>query len=163
MLNLTLERIERQIRNLPVEHVYVLTSDNEILFHHTDNRPDQVRFPASMLAQWDLAIVTHNHPLGRSFSRVDVDLARSANLPHLRVVTHQFRYSLRPPPGGWHSVDNGEFDDVVAREALLLESVLDREIEKRALTSPMAAMIAPHRLWQRIATLGLIVYGAEKW
>jgi hypothetical protein len=93
--NLTLERIERQIRNLPVEHVYVLGADNEILFHHTDDLPDRVRFPGLLLGDLSSAIVTHNHPGGRSFSRIDVGVAIGKRLRELRVVTPSHRYSLR--------------------------------------------------------------------
>jgi hypothetical protein len=142
MLNLTLERIERQIRNLPVEHVYVLGPDNEILFHHTDNLPDQVRFPVSMLTLWDLAIVTHNHHGGRSFSRVDVDLARAADLAHLRGRHESIPVFFKAPPDGWPAVTVREFDDVVAREALLLESELKRDIQRQALTHPIAQGLA---------------------
>jgi hypothetical protein len=163
MLNLTLERIERQIRNLPVEHVYVLGPDHEILFHHTDNKPNLVTFPVSAFAHLEIAVVTHNHPGGRSFSLTDVRVARAADLQHLRVVTHKRRYSLEPPSEGWRAIGHTEFERAVAREELLLRSVLDEEIARRVLTRSMANAVAPHRLWERVAALGLIRYNAEKW
>ena len=163
MLNLTLERIERQIRNLPVEHVYVLGPDHEILFHHTDNLPDQVTFPFRAFSRVEVGIVTHNHPGGRSFSATDVRMARKANLRHLRVVTRRRRYSLQPPPEGWHSVSLEELNQTVAHEQLLLSSVLDDEIARQVLTRSLANEAAPHRLWERVAALGLIRYSAEKW
>jgi hypothetical protein len=162
MLNLTLERIERQIRNLPVEHVYVLGPDNEILFHHTDNLPDRVKFPMRLLGALGEAIVTHNHPGGRSFSRLDVRVAVQAQLHELRVVTPTHRYSLRPPEKGWNSVAPEEFDAVIDREESLLKDRMIREIDRGALTFRLVDLTLHHRLWDRIASLGLIRYAAEK-
>jgi hypothetical protein len=163
VLNLTLERIERQIRSLPVEHVYVLGPDNEILFHHTDDLPDQVRFPFPLLSRWEMSVVTHNHPGGKSFSPRDVRLACRANLAELRVVTRRRRYVVRPPLLGWAAVGLETLNHAIDREQLLLKDVLYDEIARQMLTTSLADEVAPHRLWQRLDALGLLRYHAEKW
>jgi hypothetical protein len=163
MLNLTLERIERQIRNLPVEHVYALAPDNSIVFHHTDNLVDQVTFPTRALAHLAIAVVTHNHPRGHSFSRQDVLLAREAELAQLRVVTARHRYSLRPPIAGWRSMAVEQFASALNREEALLKAHILAEIQAFRLTADLVDRVLHHRLWERMALLGLVRYAAEKW
>lgn len=163
MLNLTLERIERQIRNLPVEHVYVLGADNQILFHHTDDEPDQVTYPMRVLAALDIAVVTHNHPRGRSFSRRDVLLAREARLKELRAVTPRQRFSLMPPVAGWESIGLDELNEGIRREEDLLSRAVRGEIQRGVITPDLVSRTFHHRLWERVASVGLIRYSAENW
>jgi hypothetical protein len=161
MLNLTLERIERQIRNLPVEHAYALDANYSILCHVTDNLPNEVRFSQAQLESLQGAILTHNHPGGRSLSRPDVLLARRWNLDEIRAVTATQRYAVKPPLAGWSLKD--DFEAVLDQERVLLNTLMDREIERGALTGWMAERTFHQRLWERIASRGLLRYTAEKW
>jgi len=47
------------------------------------------------------AILTHNHPLGYSFSDADLNLAESANLLEIRATTPHGTYTLRRGENGW--------------------------------------------------------------
>ena len=163
MLNLTLERIERQIRNLPVEHVYVLGPDNEVLFHHTDNAYNRVHIPTHALPLLPQALVTHNHPGGRSFSPTDVLLARKMELREIRVVTATRRFSIKPPISGWISVPLEEFDALITREQGLLVAHVRDQIARQRLTSPMADLLFHHRLWGRVAEFGVLRYRVDRW
>ncbi|HEX8903637.1 MAG TPA: hypothetical protein VF771_02205 [Longimicrobiaceae bacterium] len=161
MLNLTLERIERQIRKLPVEHAYALDATYSILWHTTDDQANQVVFSPTQLESLDCTILTHNHPGGRSLSRPDVMLARRWNLAEIRAVTATHRYSVKPPLAGWNMSD--EFQEVLNRERDLLNRQIDKEIESGLLTGWMAERTFHHRLWERMASRGMIRYTAERW
>lgn len=163
MLSLTLERIERQIRNLPVEHVYALDEDYNIILHRTDGHPSRVALSYAEVAALHGALLTHNHPGGRSFSPEDVELARDAALRELRVVTRNRRYSMRPPPGGWQSTSDAGFAQVLEEESDLLYATLDREIARGVLTSSLAELTFHNRLWEQLARRGVVRYGSEPW
>jgi len=163
MLNLTLERIERQIRNLPVEHVYVLGPDNEILFHHTDNQRARVLLQGEALLHLPGNIVTHNHPGGRSFSPTDVLLARKAGVREMRVVTGTHRYSVMPPVDGWDIISVKEFSGVLNRERGLMMARLDDQIARGRLTESIMFSMFHHRLCERIAECGIVRYSTARW
>lgn len=163
MLNLTLERIERQIRDLPVEHAYAFDADYRILWHATDNRASQVMFSPEQLESLDGAILTHNHPGGRSLSRIDVLLARRWNLDEIRAVTTASRFSVRPPVEGWSSTANEEFRAVLDWETQLLDRRVEKEVERGALTALLAELTFHHRLWERMSARGLLRYTAAGW
>jgi hypothetical protein len=163
VLNLTLERIERQIRNLPVEHVYVLGPENEIVFHHTDNAHNRVHIPTHAQPLLPHALVTHNHPGGRSFSPTDVLLARKMELRDIRVVTATRRFSITPPISGWISVPTAEFSSLITRERGLLVAHVRDQIAKQRLTNSMAESLFHHWLWGRVAELGVLRYRVDRW
>jgi hypothetical protein len=163
MLNLTLERIERQIRNLPVEHAYGLDPDSRILWHATDNQPNQVMLSPAQLLLLDGGLLTHNHPGGRSLSLKDVSLARRWNMAEIRAVTTTHRFSVKPPLDGWQSVPNERFEAILAREADLLNQLMETEIRRGTLTSWMAERTFHQRLWERLAVGGLLRSTAERW
>lgn len=143
MLNLTLERIERQIRNLPVEHVYVLDADYNVVFNRTDGRYDRVTLSFAEVAAMRGGILTHNHPGGRSFSPEDVELAHGAELLEVRVVTARRRYSLKPPAGGWESVPARVLADTIREEEDLLSFALDAEIARGLITTRLDGARVP--------------------
>lgn len=163
MLNLTLERIERQIRNLPVEHVYVLGPENEVLFHHTDDQHSRVLIPGEIAVHLPGALVTHNHPGGRSLSPTDVLVARRARVREMRAVTRTHRYSVTPPDHDWSSTTIEDFSAVVKREQGLILAKLDDQIARGQLTRSMLDLSFHHRLCERLAECGILHYSAEKW
>jgi hypothetical protein len=79
------------------------------------------------------------------------------------VVASKHRYSLKPPSGGWPAISPEEFDAIITREEALLEEVLYGQIARRTLTHAMSRAVTLHRLWERVAALGLIEYGIQKW
>ncbi|HEX6751387.1 MAG TPA: hypothetical protein VF092_29115 [Longimicrobium sp.] len=163
MLNLTLERIERQIRHLPVEHAFALDAGHNIVVHRTNDHRSRVAFTKSEIAAMAGAILTHNHPGGRSFSIRDLLLARDAGLSELRVVTSRNRYSLKPPVEGWDTCGRDEFMAVVGRERALLLEQLRGEIARGRMTSSLLDSVFHHHLCERLASLGLIQYRVETW
>ncbi|HEX6751390.1 MAG TPA: hypothetical protein VF092_29130 [Longimicrobium sp.] len=163
MLNLTLERIERQIRNLPVERAFLLDQERGIMWQTTDDLPDGVSFSLEELHSMDGGILTHNHPGGRSLSTDDVLLARMWKLQEIRVVTAKQRFSIKPPEEGWNPTPTEVFLTVLRRELGLLDRQVEDEIARGILTAARADLVYHHRLWERMASHGLVRYAAERW
>ncbi|MBV9108240.1 MAG: hypothetical protein JO306_02410 [Gemmatimonadetes bacterium] len=163
MLNLTLKRIEREIRHLPVEHAYGLHPDSGVLWRATDHRPSQVTFTPAQLASLDGAILTHNHPGGRSLSRADVLLACRWNLTEIRAVTSRYTYSIRTAPDRWGPAHEAALRELIDWEGDLLNRLLNREIERGVLTDHEAELTFHHRLWERLTARDALRYSAQRY
>lgn len=162
-LQARLDEVERTIRELAVEHAYAFSADGEPLFHRTTDSESAVRFDAEALAMLPSAVLTHNHPGGRSFSERDVTFAMRIGLAEIRVVTARSRYILRPPDGGWSWLLLKSFPAVVKVERHLLEWELHREILSGVRGQREANLVIHHLLWERLAARGLIDYSADQW
>jgi len=77
-----LEGVELFRRQGVMDHVELTAEDKRIL--HSNQ-----------------VIVTHNHPLERSFSTQDLNMACSYDIDVLRAISPGHVYSLTPPAGGW--------------------------------------------------------------
>jgi hypothetical protein len=116
LLELQLDRVERKIRDFTVEHAFAFSIDGELLFHRTDDAVSQVGFDDVALTLLPGAVLTHNHPGGRSFSEEDAVFAMRLGLAEMRVVTSKLRYSLRPPGNTWSWLLLKSFPAVVELE-----------------------------------------------
>lgn len=109
------------------------------------------------------AIFTHNHPLGRSLSEQDLEFAMLIGLSEIRAVTRHARYSIRSAEQGWPYLRRVSLRREVARQKALLIRDLRRNIVKGLISEAQAEMEFEHRLWSRMAELGLMAYSAEPW
>jgi len=112
-------------------------------------------------------VITHNHPggaidgpdalRGLSFSESDVRTAAWAQAAEVRVITAGWRYSLRPPPGGW----NRDWHDRIlepawraARSEVVAEMI--PRMDRREVTHAEGYALTIHETWDRTAkTLGM--------
>lgn len=133
-----------------------------MLWHATDHRPNQVTFTPAQLASLNGAILTHNHPGGRSLSRADVLLACRWGLAEIRAVTSRYTYSVKPPAGGWPPMDEAALQALIDWEGDLLNRRLNREIERGVLTNAQAELAFHHRLWERLAAREILRYSAGR-
>ena len=78
MLASQLEVVERRIRTLGYEHAYAFAPDGTLILDTTDLAPASVGFTEDQLSLLQDAILTHNHPGGRSLSPNDLLLAMEA-------------------------------------------------------------------------------------
>lgn len=131
-----------------MEHAFAFSADGEPLFHRTTEAVSRVSFDSAALALLPGAILTHNHPGGRSFSEEDVTFAMRVGLAEMRVVTAKSRFILRPPAETW--------------SWLLLKSfpaVLKMGIRSRRETD----FALHHLLWERVSRRGVIDYRVDPW
>ena len=162
-LQSTLDRVERDIRDLAVEHAFASSPDGELLFHRTDHTVSQVRFSHAELALLPGAVLTHNHPGGRSFSEADVRFAMRVGLAEMRVVAVRSRYVLRPPDGGWSWVLLKSFSTALELERHLLHRQLFEEIASGATSKTQIEAAYHHLLWERLCRRELIGYSVDPW
>ena len=162
-LQSSLDRVEREIRDLGFEYAYAFSLDGELLLHTTDEEDSHVGFNDAQLALLPGAVLTHNHPGGRSFSEEDVTFAMRVGLAEMRVVTARSRYVLRPPNAGWSWLLLKSFPAVVELERHLLQRQLFSEIASGAMSRRQFELAYHHLLWERLSRRQLIDYSVEPW
>ncbi|MFL5383573.1 MAG: hypothetical protein ACJ8GN_13730 [Longimicrobiaceae bacterium] len=120
-------------------------------------------FDDAALALLPGAVLTHNHPGGRSFSEEDVTFAMRTGLAEMRVVTAKSRFILRPPEERWSWVLLKSFPAVVKMERALLDRQLFGEIVTGGRSRQEAGLAFHHLLWERVSRRGLISYSVDPW
>lgn len=163
ILQARLDEVERTIRELAVEHAYAFSGDGEQLFCRTTEDESEVRFDAEALAMLPGAVLTHNHPGGRSFSERDVLFAMRVGLAEMRVVTARSRYVLRPPTDGWTWLLLKSFPAALELERHLLQRRSFGEIASGAMSRRQFELAYHHLLWESLSSRGLIDYSTETW
>jgi len=163
ILQSSLDRIEREIRDFAVEHAFAFSLDGELLFHTTEEADSQVGFNDAELALLAGTVLTHNHPGGRSFSEEDVTFAMRVGLAEMRVVTAESRFILRPAEETWSWLLLKSFPAVVELERHLLQRQLFSEIASGAMSRRQFEIAYHHLLWERLSRRRLIDYSVEPW
>lgn len=158
-----LDRVEREIRGARVEEAFAFSVDGKLLFHATDDAVAHVTFGDTHFGLLAGAVLTHNHPGGRSFSENDVMLAMHARVAEMRVVTSATRYVLHPPEGGWSGFVRMTLPAVLKAERYLLERQLFREIASGDRSLYDADLAFHHLLCERLSRRGLVRYRTEPW
>lgn len=105
------------------------------------------------------AVLTHNHPAGRSFSTSDVEVGSYFALGEMRAVSKQHDYSIKPDlsistgsrlPGGWP----------IRSEILAVHSAVAAEVDaawnKEKYMSPNPNR--DHQVWERAAPILGLAY-----
>lgn len=90
--------VENDIRNDHLENGVVFDENGKILLEKR-GQPDRLEFTDSEVLLLKNRTFTHNHPNGGTFSNKDVLMAATYDILELRVVTPQFRFSMRPSHG----------------------------------------------------------------
>ena len=128
---------------------------------------DTVDIEPSELRRLRGSVLTHNHPggvthgppslRGLSFSGSDVRTAATARVAELRAITTGWRYSLRPPSGGWNYdwwLTVLEPTRIAARGGALAD--LMPRMQRSELTRAEVNGLVDHEVWVRVArTLGM--------
>jgi hypothetical protein len=97
-----LDQVETLIRGLPNEHAFAFDRSGRTVIDHGSGLQHNVHFTPDELRALASATLTHNHPKGVSFSPADVRVAARYQLAEMRAAGSRYRYSLRPPKGGWN-------------------------------------------------------------
>jgi hypothetical protein len=109
------------------------------------------------------AVLTHNHPGGRSFSEEDVSFAMRVGLAEMRVVTAESRFILQPPEETWSWLLLKSFPAMLKVERHLLDRKLFGEIASGVRSRRGADLAFHHLLWERVSRRGLIGYSVDLW
>lgn len=103
-------------------------------------------------------IVTHNHPMGTSFSDLDVKLLLDFGAREIRAVGQEFIYSLSVP-------EPTDFEDVAPAIAHVFRRLVDEDtIACNTSGRDMEELVATrwHRIWEEIAEIRGWIYRREK-
>ena len=121
-LDQTLQKITKDIYDLPVEHFYLVNNDGKILFTVTENKERNVwagsklnKIKPDILSE---SVAIHNHPIHywvgtipvlSSFSVEDLYTAYGYNLTGCIAVDLFYIYSMKRPKFGYSKITNREF------------------------------------------------------
>ncbi len=147
---------EDVIRHNPLESAYAFDRQG-ILVLSKRGAKSEIGFTAAELLLLKDMVLTHNHPADVSLSPSDVELATAADIAEIRVVTPQWRHSLRRPPRGWDTV---YFESVLKpaydRHADAVRVSFVRAIRSYSMTRAAAEAEFHHTVWMQVAReLGL--------
>ena len=145
----SLAEAEEAIRDLPKEEVYVFDASGKRIGHARGTKT-RVSLPPGVTLKG--ATVTHNHPSGSSFSRVDMRTASRCEVGELRAVGSQYTHSMKPPPEGWPPWQT-IWDAYAKHDADVIRGNRER-IRLGRQASPRSDQL--HEVWRRVASeLGL--------
>jgi hypothetical protein len=156
-------RIERVLAQQPLEHLFAFAPDGRFLLHATSGLPARVLLSSAQRSLLGDTIVTHNHPGGRSLSKMDLDFAMDCNLLQVRAVTRWGRYWLNRPQQGWTPFVRRAIRKAVEQEHTGVVQQLWLDVQAHEITRQDADLLYEHMLWKRIADRGLLQYGLDFW
>jgi hypothetical protein len=97
-LSMALLKHEKVIQGSGVENAAIFDENGNLLYKHTDNAKDWVKFDGKLATN---NVMTHNHTNNTSFSPTDVVNVVKTNGKETRVTTPTRTYSLKRPAKGW--------------------------------------------------------------
>jgi hypothetical protein len=157
---LVLAKAEETIRKLDKEIAYAYDKNGNLLFKQAGGR-ESVRFSPEQLRQMQGGVLTHNHPVGGTFSRNDIGMALHNQLAEVRAVDANYRYSFRIPEG-----NTLKWNDIAETHQKTLESHADlyrRRVLKGTMTVEQAAAEVEHHSWRFVAQKFGFEYKRTAW
>lgn len=146
-LQAALTKVEKKIRTQSIETAYVFDKNGKELINK-DGGEDYVNFTKEEVLLFKDAILTHNHPMDKSFSIEDVQMLMRYDLAEIRAVGIKNTHVLSTT-GGWitklsqqtiEEIENGVLRD------------LGKRVTFGELTKIEAMALHHHELWSRIAS-----------
>ncbi|MGH9942949.1 MAG: hypothetical protein ACRD9R_11400, partial [Pyrinomonadaceae bacterium] len=110
------------------------------------------------------SVMTHNHPTddwikksdprwkGYSFSPDDIITAAELQVAEARLVSFAYRYSMRPPRGGWDEKTAKEILLVYMRVRAKVAAELRRAVRLGLMLAEEAQASESHETWKRVAS-----------
>ena len=143
--------VEKEIAHNDFETAAVFASDGALLLSKAGEQA-AVRFTQrEALRMIDAAVFTHNHPRNTSFSLADVDLAWRLRIGEIRVVTQSFLYRMRPPVGGWRTIEWRVIEETVNTVYDHVRQEFQAALRRGRLTESEADLRGWHTVWLRTA------------
>ena len=163
-LHSALEKVERDTRELAIEHATLFTPDGGVLVSKTSGKPDRVAFTRYETGQFQGNILTHNHPRGTSLSSQDVGLAAHYGLAEIRASGRFAKYSLEAPAQGWDADYWTNFiEPLYKKYNLEVRSEFWNTIRSGAMTHDEAELRHAHEVWTRVARDLHLTYKRVEW
>lgn len=149
----SVQRVELEIWHLPQELLVAFTLEGVELFRQPGawDHVDLTEAQRQSLRENDV-IVTHNHPLERSFSTQDLNMACVYDIAVFRAISPAHIYVLTPRADGWSSA---WCEGVLFRRGPEIETEVHAELDARVsggdITVEQARQVAQHMTYARLA------------
>ena len=93
-LKQTLNRIKKEIKNLPHEKLYIIDKNGKIIASRTGKK-NNVFLKGLEKKLQKAHTVIHNHPSGGSFSMADLRVAFNFKIKNMRVTSSEYDYNFQ--------------------------------------------------------------------
>lgn len=162
MLARIVAAVEEEIAGNDFETAAAFTPDGTLLLRKEGERAS-VRFTRQeVLRMIGAAVFTHNHPRSTSFSLADIDLAWRLRIGEIRVVSRRFLYRLRPPPGGWESIEWRVIEETVNEVRDQIAQELSEQLHRGRMTEAEVDLLGWHTVWRRVARRLSLFYSRRR-
>jgi len=156
-----LQQHEGRIATMAHEEAVIIDSDGNMVFSKM-GKVNQVEFTPDELAQLRGNVMTHNHPMGSSFSVDDVKFMAAWDMEEMRAVGWQwgdtpiqYRYKIHPDAEMRRHINifNDAWDNNIKTIGAEIQSDFLNQINQGALTVADANAQYQHELWIRFDKL----------
>lgn len=156
----TARKIQQQIWESPIEKVFVIDTDGEVVFHKTGSRDAVPLTWEDMYNCFEDGIFLHNHPshYGVGFSDSDIYSTISGNCLEARVVTKdrkvsgkRYLYILRRPKGGWPVLSQAMA--TMERMDRSVKNELQAKVDSDEITTDYATSSHNHTVLEAVAAV----------
>jgi hypothetical protein len=160
----TLARVEADIKSQSFETA-ILVDDNGNIIFRKDGNENSVSFTREEAMLMQNRVLTHNHPLGRSFSLQDALMATTWQLSEIRAVSRPVSpggnirvYRLFVSP----DVSRSQVNKLYERFDSQVKAEFTSAILRKQMTTKEADALHHHTVWKRISDLKIgITYIVE--
>lgn len=143
----SLSDTENKIRNQKFESAGLFKDGKQIFFK--DGKSVEVEFTDDELKKMEGALLTHNHPMDRSFSEEDVGFFKDYSLSEMRAVSKNHTYILKNP-------NNIKLTENVVKDYRSLLTLqarkLQEDIDKKLISESFANENIHHQVMKKLAT-----------
>lgn len=122
-----IKTVENKIYRDKVETAALLDSKGDIIFTHSDNATNYVKFTPEQLAKMKGGNLTHNHPSNSTFSGEDISLLTCRGLKTIRATGEKRTYQLTEIKGNF---PRDEFAKAFTKAYNRNKKVTDKEYRK---------------------------------
>lgn len=165
----TQEAIERRLRDEKIihgykdEHAIVYDSSGQRIFHKKGEK-HKVEFTEEEIQNMRGGVLTHNHPLGATFSETDIYMLKTANLSQIRAVGRDGIYVLKRPkywPDGLSTFQKiqKEYNRIDAS----LKEIMEKEFVQSDMTIEDYNIIYQNRIIEKLSEEFGLDYSMEAW
>lgn len=158
----SVERFERLKRSQGYESALVVDPKTGKTLLARDGDQSSVSFEDIPVGAFRGAVLTHNHPMGLSFSRPDILFAVAHGLSEIRAVGLKYRYSMRLP-ATMTDEERHQFTVGVARVDYEVRLEFTIRINAGTMSIDEASGRHNHEVWTRYAQRFGMTYTRERW
>ncbi len=156
-------RDEKIIHGYKVEHAVLYDASGKRIWHKK-GKDHAVGFTSKEIKQMAGGVLTHNHPLGATFSEADIYLLKSTGLSQIRAIGRDGVYTLKRPsawPDGLDSLQKVKEEYQRIEESL--KEVMEKEFREKNMTPEEYNIVYQNKIMERLSEKFGLDYGMEAW